>query len=196
MEYQRHTAIQLNNATINENPLKLDEKGSTYLEVGAKKIYRVNVMGIVVQQEILGSVFQLVVDDGTGFMTVRFFEKHKLMEESVVGKSAILIGRVRDYNGKYLAPEIFKIIDPGWLKVRSATLTPLGSQVVKVEVEEETTLPGQKISTLIQKLDEGTGVLIEEIIERSQMEGTEQLINRMLEQGEIFQITPGKVKVL
>lgn len=56
--------------------------------------------------------------------------------------------------------------------------------------------PTQKIKNLIIELDTGNGVLIEDIIECSLFEDTEELIENMLEKGDIFQNTPGKVKVL
>ncbi len=57
-------------------------------------------------------------------------------------------------------------------------------------------LPVQKMIQLIKELDLGEGVLIEEIIEKSILKESEKLIEKMLENGDIFQIVPGKVKVL
>ena len=57
-------------------------------------------------------------------------------------------------------------------------------------------LPIQKLTNLIKELDTGDGVLIEEVISKSPLNDTEQLIEKMLENGDIFQNLPGKVKVL
>ncbi len=57
-------------------------------------------------------------------------------------------------------------------------------------------LPAQKIMLLIKELDKGDGALIEEVITQSLINDTEKLLKKMMEKGDIFQITPGKVKVL
>ena len=62
--------------------------------------------------------------------------------------------------------------------------------------EEAELLPIQKLTNLIKELDTGDGVLIEEVISKSPLNDTEQLIEKMLENGDIFQNLPGKVKVL
>ncbi|MBU1976562.1 MAG: hypothetical protein KKA62_01260 [Nanoarchaeota archaeon] len=62
--------------------------------------------------------------------------------------------------------------------------------------EEDSLLPVQKLSKLIQELDQGEGVLIEEVIEKSPLDKTEELIEKMLLNGDIFQNMPGKIKVL
>ena len=70
-------------------------------------------------------------------------------------------------------------------------------EVVSEEIEEnDPLLPYEKISKLINQLDKGEGVMIEEIIEKSPLEKTEELIEKMLENGDIFQNMPGKVRLL
>jgi len=70
-------------------------------------------------------------------------------------------------------------------------------EVVSEEIEEnDPLLPFEKISKLITQLDKGEGVMIEEIIEKSPLEKTEELIEKMLENGDIFQNTPGRVRLL
>lgn len=69
--------------------------------------------------------------------------------------------------------------------------------VINEEIEEnDPLLPYEKISKLIIQLDKGDGVMIEDILEKSPLEKTEELIEKMLENGEIFQNMPGKVKLL
>lgn len=74
---------------------------------------------------------------------------------------------------------------------------PIEFQVVSEEIEEnDPLLPFEKLSQLIALLDKGDGVLIEEVIEKSPLEKTEELIEKMLENGDIFQNLPGKVRLL
>jgi molecular chaperone DnaK (HSP70) len=48
----------------------------------------------------------------------------------------------------------------------------------------------------IRKKDEGTGVEIEDIVKNSKVPSTEEIIESMLKEGEIFENLPGKVKIL
>ena len=64
------------------------------------------------------------------------------------------------------------------------------------KIVEDFSLPSEKIIKLIKERDKGQGVFIEELIEKSSLDGTEKIIERMLENGDIFQNLPGKVKVL
>ena len=135
----------------------------------------------------------------------------------MVGTAVLIIGKVRAYNQeKYLSPEIIKTAHPGWLRVRSLelglkngpyqeknTTEALKEEIAPKTLEQENIvgdnealLPHQKLSHLIKELDLGSGALIEDIIEKSPLQDTEAAIQKMLEKGEIFQISPGKVKVL
>ena len=70
-------------------------------------------------------------------------------------------------------------------------------EVISEEIEENNPLlPFEKLSKLISELDKGEGAMIEEIIEKSPLEKTEELIEKMLENGDIFQNMPGKVRLL
>ena len=55
---------------------------------------------------------------------------------------------------------------------------------------------GDKLITLIKELDDGKGADIESVIEKAQMKNVEKLLENMLLEGEIFELRPGKVKVL
>ena len=57
-------------------------------------------------------------------------------------------------------------------------------------------LPTEKIMILISELDTGDGVAIDEIIEKSTIVDVEDIIERLIKNGEVFNNLPGKVKVL
>ena len=84
----------------------------------------------------------------------------------------------------------------------SENTTPEPAEIETEEIEEmiklpETVgLPFQRILGIIKELDNGDGARIDDIIEKSPLKETEDLLQKMLEKGEIFQITSGKVKVL
>ena len=52
------------------------------------------------------------------------------------------------------------------------------------------------ISQLIEKLDTGTGADCEEVIKQAEVETAEKVISLLIQEGEIFEFTPGKLKLL
>ena len=190
------------------------------------KIYRLNLMATILHKQVQGAITEFILDDGSGQIALRSFEENQQLDQLNVGKVVMIIGKLRKYNQeRYIAPEMVKLINPEWLKVRALemrdVITPkmltipvhqIAEQKVGEEVkmglakneigqsEEEVggveLLPIQKVIKLIQELDQGEGVMMDEIISKSLVNNTEQLLEKMLESGEIFQNSPGKVKVL
>ncbi len=214
--FTRQVAEKVTLNEIQEGSLNSDEQGMTWLEIRGKKISRVNVAGVILQKENVGSTTNLLIDDGTATAMLRFFEKTPLLDEISVGETMLVVGKVRSFHQeKYISPELGKKIAPLWLKIRTAerkfllttktednVATPykntpskeMRQDISEREVEEK--LPRQKILELIQEKDQGSGALIQEVIEQSPLKDTEEILERMLERGEVFQISPGRVKVL
>ncbi len=205
------------------------EQNPNYLQtINNQNIYRLNVIGIIIQKEILGTITNFLIDDSTGTIIARFFEENKYLEQFNVGDIVLITGKIRTYNQeKYISPEIIKKVSSLWLKIRLKELgstgasenTPIimiGKKEKQIEVqqpkmtgrvqqdqileeviaEDDIIVPYQKIMQLIRTLDKGEGVRIEEIIEKSPLQNTEEIIETMLKNGDIFQNNPGKVKVL
>ena len=61
---------------------------------------------------------------------------------------------------------------------------------------EESNTPADKIFQLIKSTDSGEGADTEEVISKSNLENAEQLVKKLLEEGEIFEVKPGKLKIL
>ncbi len=207
-----------------------NEKEPNYiLGSNKEKIYRINIIGIVLSIEKIGSITNVLLEDGTGNIILRSFEENKKIKELEPGEIIQIIGRLRKYNQeRYISPEIITKVNPLWLKIRikemgleskvketkEIELIPLSvenklkiSNTNKVEipeieeeiieeVKESEMLPTQKILSLIKEIDKGEGAPIEEIVSKSPLKDTEQIIDKMLEKGDIFQNLPGKVKVL
>ena len=209
--YQNQTAIKILIKDILEGYLTQENnEGLTFLQTTSKRIHRINLIGVVVKKEKIGSITNVFVDDASGKIVIRFFEENKSTEKISVGDVIVVVGKIRSYQEeKYISPEIVKKVAPLWLKVRSLELSLSEEKeskedlpIEKVEEEkvlekkEVSLLPFQKIAKLIKELDQGEGVLIEEIIEKSSLQETEQILDKMLETGDIFQNLPGKIKVL
>jgi len=179
-----------------------------YVELNGNKISRVNLIGTVVLK-IDGS--NLVLDDGGGKIPLRVFENNSFFKKIDIGDVVLLIGRPREFDSeKYIMPEILRKIDnPTWIDVRKAELRLNNNlstnskvdgeeKVTKKEVIEEVKGedPSERVFNLVKKLDKGEGVDIMDIIDGIKDENAEKIINKLLENGEIFEVKSGKVKVL
>ena len=56
--------------------------------------------------------------------------------------------------------------------------------------------PNEEIYLLIKKLDSGDGASIEDVVSESKNKESEGIIEKLLQNGDIFEIRPGRVKVL
>lgn len=203
----------------------IQEGGTSWLILPTlEKVSRVNVMGTILAKEKVGNITNILIDDGTGQVPLRFFEALAFLEEIQVGQAILILGKPRTYNQEmYLSPEIVKKVLPAWLQVRkkelereyrklspepteemSPTRQPEEGKVIITEqmvapaeqAVEDLSLPLEKVVRLIRELDQGTGAFIEELLQKSSLPETELLVKKLLERGEIFQNTPGKVQVL
>jgi RPA family protein len=170
------------------------------------EISRVDIMGVIVSVSQEENTTSFLVDDGSGNILVRIFDNTKSTEKFNLGDLVNVIGRPREWeSSKYIVPEIIKKIeDKKWYEVHQLELKlQRKTKAVKLPVETEDekgeileTGPYQKILNMIAILDKGDGVDVEEIISNIKIDNTESIIASLIEEGEIFEISPGKVKLL
>lgn len=202
MEFARFPAIKTAINTITQSTFVQEMESMSYLLTSqGQKLYRVNVLATVLRKEEQGNITHILIDDGTAQITTRFFEQHPLLPTLTTGDIIMIIGRGRVYNNeRYISPEIIKRVNPLWLKIRKKeveeSIEPVKENLSEEMVEQEKLLPREKIIQIIKQSDDGQGVAIEEIIEKISLPDVETILKKMLEEGEIFQIIPGKVKML
>jgi len=179
------------------------------IESNGRKISRVNIIGVVVAKE---GGNRIIIEDGTGKISARFFEDEGSKLSNVdIGNVVLVIGRPREYgNERYILLEIIKKIqDKRWIEVRNLELKDVKIEndevVEKVEepvsvnedfVEEESIGEERihdKVIKYIKDHDNGEGVDYEEVLSFCDDEKT---IKFLLSEGELFEIRPGRVKVL
>ena len=188
---------------LNSNFMK-DETSAGYIKINDAVVSRVNLIATVVykadQEQNLGSV---MIDDGTGKILLKSFENFAPFSKVDVGDMVMVVGRIREFSSeKYLMPEILKKLnDNNWMAVRKLELKnhllveqkeeKIGDTNVDISVNT-----GEQVYILIKKLDTGDGADIDEVIKNSNLNDAESIVNRLLENGDIFEIKPGRVKVL
>ncbi len=171
---------------------------------------RVNLIAVIVGKDEK----YFTIDDGTGKINARFFENaEEHLEKIDIGDLILLIGRPREFNNEiYINPEIIKkITNKEWITHRRKELT-LYVKIRDIEnyksnikiktpepeiVQSVSTLSSkEKIVKIISDLDEGNGVDIDTVIKLSKTGNAENLISDMIMKGELFEIKPGKLKLL
>jgi len=168
---------------------------------------RVNLLGVVVSSASEGFP-AITVDDGTGRISIRAFEPDSRISYIQIGDVVLVIGRPRQFGSEmYLLPEIVrKIPDLGWIEVRKLELskkpvitgvqTTPQQEVVTEEVIDESVMLSERIMNAIRLLDEGDGAEIEAVIEHVKDENVEKKIQFLLQSGNVFEVSPGRLKVL
>lgn len=187
-----------------------------YIRIGDKKASRVNLIAVVVSKHDLENTnYQsMIIDDGSGRISIRSFDEGNNFNNIGVGDFVLVVGRPREYfNEKYIVLEIFKKIkDPMWVEVRKLELggnkeskkEPIMNERPE-EAGKEEAIDADKTSgedmakrifKLIKEEDRGSGADTQEVITKSNINEAERIITRLLEEGEVFEIKPGKLKIL
>ncbi|MDP3765015.1 MAG: OB-fold nucleic acid binding domain-containing protein [Nanoarchaeota archaeon] len=205
---KRQIAYGVSISNILSGSFTKDELSIGYMRLGDINVSRVNVIATLVHKpEQSSSYYNAIVDDGTGRISLRSFDNNYAFSKVEIGDIVLIIGKIREFNGEiYIVPEILKKINNiGWVNVRKLELihNKMIAGDIKIEenkdkglIEQENTSINEEIYSLIKKLDDGYGVSIEDIIKNSSNSRAENIITKLLENGDIFEIKPGKLKVL
>lgn len=194
----RGSALRTSVARILSAPLEKEDETKA-LRFGSELVNRVNVIGTVVSFQPDENM--LMLDDGTGTIAVQWFEGSQVVS---VGDLVLLIGRVREFNERYVFPEILRRIDTKWLEVRKKELermpepTPVAQASVNTNVtptNEAGDDPEERALKLIHELDRGDGADMDEVMTKLGESGDE-IIKRLLMAGEIFEAKPGRLRLL
>lgn len=204
-EIKRQTAYKCSIETLNKGVfVKRPGWESNYLMTDYGDFSRVNIIAVVVSKEDNS----ITLDDGTGKITARIFDKPEMLLKIQIGDPVIIIGRPREYNNNiYLTIDIIKKIkDTEWINYRKKELS-LIKKIRTVDkkniindaaiVESQNTITNkEKIIALIKNLDSGSGADIEDIIRYSKIKNAEEIIKDFILKGEVFEIKPGKIKLM
>lgn len=178
----------------------LGEWEPNYLEIKDLKVSRVNLVATIVDKFGNDTGYgTLMIDDGSGNIRVRAWQDEtKLFDDISVGDVIIIIGRVKDYTEEiYVSPEIIKKLDSDWLKLRQKELEFLyGLKEISLQVNNKIDVVDirGKVMDIIKDKDSGLGVDVSLIIDT--VGDCEVVINDMIENGEIFYVKPGFLKLM
>ena len=140
----------------------------------------------------------LVIDDGSGRISVRSFDDEEFGQHINIGEVVLLIGRPREYGTeRYFLGEVIKKVDnKDWIRVRELELKYEKPPEPVEEIKEKPSNVITSVIELIRELDQGEGADYEEVLNKAENAEADKAIKNLLEQGEVFEIKPGKLKIL
>jgi len=201
-EFKRNIAYKLRIGDIIIGKPIMDGERFSFLELGNKKIIRVNVLGNIVdryQSEGESKYISLTLDDGSGQIRLKIFgDDVEKFKDVVQGNTVLIIGLLRSFNNEvYISPEILKPIDPKYLLVRK--LENEKNKIENAQPLEQTQMTAikDKILETIKESENEGGIEIDKIImdlKESSPEIINQEIKKLLEEGIIFEPRPGKIR--
>ena len=169
---------------------------------------RVQIIGTIITKDEQS----IMIDDGTGIIHVRGFDTPELFQNITQGSLTLVIGKPRIYQEqKYLAGEICKKLQhEKWFDVQKINITKIvpvnikeikkekiPEQIIKEErIIRDTPSPTKQVYDIIKKHDTGNGASYEVVLAEAKFSNTETIIHHLLEEGTIFELQPGKLKVL
>jgi len=203
-QFKRNIAFQLRVGDALMGKPVVDGENFSFLELGEKRIVRVNIIGNIVEKferegEKNYSFFTL--DDGSGQIRLKIFgEDAKKFSNITQGQTVIVIGVLRYWNNElYIAPEIIKEQDTKYLLFRKLELEKEKQKSQKSLGREEMVAVKDKILGTIKNAEELGGIELDKVI-MGLPEVSPTIINqeiqKLLEDGIIFEPRPGKVRYL
>ena len=181
-----------------------DNERFSFLELGNKRIIRVNIIGNLVDKfnsEGERKYSFLTLDDGSGQIIIKAFgEDVEKFSGFNQGQTIVVIGTLRNFNNEtYISPEIIKELNTKYLLVRKLEIEKDREKNAPPIQREQVIAIKDKILEKIKNEEEGGGIDTEKIIlelREISPEIINQEIKKLLEDGIIFEPRPGKVRWL
>lgn len=203
-QFKRHIAYKFRIGDLLIGKPVMDGDRFSFLELGDKKIVRVNVIGNIVdkyESEGDKKYIFFTLDDGSGQIKLKSFgdDVDKFKEVSQ-GQTVLVIGVLRNFNNEtYISPEIIKEQDPKYLLVRKMEIEKEKSKNTEPLGKEQIIAVKDKILEEIKKAEDEGGLDMDKMImdlRDISPEIINQEIKKLLEEGIIFEPRPGRVRWL
>ncbi|MFH1290963.1 MAG: hypothetical protein ABIH79_00190 [archaeon] len=198
---KRNIAYKLRIGDVLKGKPMMSEGKFLFLELGDKKVVRINVLANCVDKYIQEGEKQfasLTVDDASGQIKLKAFgEDIGPLKEVLQGDTLQIIGNVREWNGElYMIPEVIKKVDPRWLLVRKLEI-----QNARKNMPTEESRDSSLKNSIMEKIkgaETDGGIDVDTII--MDIEASPDLINKdiknLLEEGLIYEPRPGRLRYL
>jgi RecG-like helicase len=182
----------------------MDGDRFSFLELGNRKIIRVNIIGNIVdryESEGERKYIFFTLDDGSGQIKLKCFSDDVNRFKKVTqGQTVLVIGSLRNFNNEtYVSPEIIREEDTKYLLVRKLEIEKDKNKNIVPLAREQIVAVKDKILGIIKDAEKDGGIEMDMIImdlRDISPEIINQEIKRLLEEGIIFEPRPGKIRWL
>jgi hypothetical protein len=203
-QFKRNVAYKLKIGDILLGKPVMNGEKFSFLELGDKKIVRVNIIGNIVdkyESEGERKYIFFKFDDGSGQISLKIFgEDIAKFKEVTQGLTVLVIGVLRHWNNEtYIQPEIIKEQNTKYLLVRKLELDRTPSAKAPPMEKSKIIAIKDNIINIIKDAEEEGGIEREQLIMKLKDASPEiinQEIKKFLEEGIIFEPRPGKVRYL
>jgi RecG-like helicase len=200
-DFKRNIAYKLRIGDLLVGKPILENERFIFLELGDKRIVRVNIIGNVIEKYDSNSEKRysfLTIDDGSGQIKLKSFgDDIDKLQNLNQGQTIVVIGVLRSFNNEvYISPEIVRLQDPKYLLVRKIELDKTAPVIIS---QDSKGAIRDKILEDIKSSEEEGGVYVDKIImahRETSADIINQEIQKLLEEGIIFEPRPGKVRWL
>jgi hypothetical protein len=199
---KRNVAFKLRIGDILKGVPMMDEGKFIFLELGDKRVVRVNILANCVDKFIQDGddkkFATLTVDDASGQLKLKAFgEDIEPLKGIVQGDTLQIIGNVREWNGElYVLPEVVKKVDSRWLLVRKLEVQNARKDLPDAEKGDSSLKDG--IMAKIKEAESDGGIDVDALI--MDVEASPDAINgevkKLLEEGLVYEPRPGRLRYL
>lgn len=201
-DFKRNIAYKLRIGDLLVGKPVLEGEKFIFLELGDKRIVRVNLIGNVIEKYTSTNEKRysfVTIDDGSGQIKLKSFgDDVDRLENLNQGQTVVVIGVLRSFNNEvYISPEIVRLQDPKYLLIRKIELENLVPRVI-VSPSDKGAIRDNILNSIKNSEEEG-GVYVDKIIMEHRETSADiinQEIQKLLEEGIIFEPRPGKVRWL
>ena len=181
----------------------MNEERFSFLELGDKKIVRVNIIGNIVDKyDSQGETkfLSLTLDDGSGQIKLKAFgEDLNKFSKIGQGQTVVVIGVLRHWSNElYVYPEVIREQDTRYLLIRKLEIEKARSVSSPIQKTQIIAIKDRLLEA-IKKAEENGGIEKDNLI-MNLRDISPQIINqetqKLLEEGIIFEPRPGKVRWL
>ena len=174
-----------------------------HVELGDKKIIRVNVIANIVDKfESQGETrfASITLDDGSGQVKARVFgEEINKFQDIIQGDTLLVIGLLRSFKQElYILPEIIRKQDSKYLLIRKLEIDKKNRPLIPADKQKIRAFRDQiieliKISEVYQGIDKDEIIMK---LNNIKPEIISQEVQRLIEDGLIYESKPGRVRYL
>ena len=202
-EYKRPIAYKLKIGDLIRGSPIIENEKLIFIELGDKKIIKANIIGSVIEKftsEGEKKFATVTIDDASGQIKLRVFGDNIQKISSITeGQTIVAIGNVRSFNNEiYIIPDVIKEIQPSYLLVRKLELEKDNKKNITLKKHEIIAVKDSLLD-LIKKAESSEGIDKDKLIMQLNYASPEiinQEIQKMIEEGIVFEPRPGKVRWL